>query len=83
MTFIQHRVEVKKGDAIYLFSDGFADHFGGERNKKYTIKGFQNFLISISKKEMEEQRGLLMSEFERWRGDEDQLDDVCILGVRF
>ena len=74
---------MEKGDTIYLFSDGFADQFGGERNKKYTIEGFQNFLISISKKEMEEQRGLLMSEFERWRGDEDQLDDVCILGVRF
>ena len=82
-TFTQHRVEVKKGDAVYLFSDGFADQFGGERNKKYTVAAFQNYLISIGNEEMREQKGLLMSEFERWRGDEDQQDDVCILGVRF
>ena len=66
---------------IYSFSDGFADQFGGPKGKKYKYKPFKRFLISIQEKEMEAQRLALRAEFENWRGQEEQIDDVCIVGV--
>jgi len=81
-SFETHEIELEKGDLIYLFSDGYADQFGGPKGKKYKSKPFKNFLLSISEKPMVEQKFLLENEFECWRGDEEQVDDVCILGVK-
>jgi len=80
--FETHEIELEKGDCIYLFSDGFADQFGGPNGKKYKSKLFKNYLLSISAKSMEEQKTLLDHEFNAWKGDEEQVDDVCILGVK-
>jgi len=80
--FETHEINLDKGDCIYLFSDGFADQFGGPKGKKYKSKPFKNFLLSISPKSMDEQKSLLENEFEAWKGNLEQIDDICILGVK-
>lgn len=80
--FTNHSIQLEKGDTIYLFSDGFQDQFGGERGKKYKAKPFKRFLLSIQDKSMEEQERLLHEEFERYKGPEEQIDDVCVVSVR-
>ena len=67
---------------IYIFSDGFADQFGGPKGKKLKYKPFREMLITNSEKPLEEQEKKLNDLFENWRGDLEQLDDVCVIGVR-
>jgi serine phosphatase RsbU (regulator of sigma subunit)/ligand-binding sensor domain-containing protein len=78
-----HVIDVKSGDRIYMFSDGFPDQFGGPKMKKYMGKRFQKFLLDIHNKPMPEQKQLILNEFKSWKGDLEQIDDVCIVGVRF
>ena len=73
---------MKKKDVIYLYTDGFADQFGGDRNRKYKNSNFKNFLLEISSQEIEQQGKLVEKEFLNWKGDNEQLDDVCVMGVR-
>lgn len=80
--FSLKEIPYKKGDAIYLGSDGFQDQFGGDRLKKYTSNRLHNFLAGNSQHEMLKQKQMLEKEFTDWKGFEDQIDDVCILGVR-
>jgi serine phosphatase RsbU (regulator of sigma subunit) len=75
-------IEVKKGDVIYLTSDGLPDQFGGPKYKKYTYVKMQNFLTSIHNEPMEHQYGLLKKELANWQGDKDQTDDICLMGIR-
>ena len=70
-------------DIIYLFSDGFADQFGGEEAKKYKYKPFKDFLLSIHKKDMIQQKELLIKEFNNWKGENEQIDDILIMGLKF
>ena len=77
-----HYLELNKGDSVYLFSDGFPDQFGGEKGKKYKSANFKRFLLSIADKDMDTQHTLLSEEFNRWKGDLEQIDDVCVMGVR-
>jgi serine phosphatase RsbU (regulator of sigma subunit) len=79
--FKTHKVKLKKGDKIYLFSDGFSDQFGGDKGKKYNIKRFKLFLLSISHLPMDKQKEMLEQEFSSWKGDLEQIDDVCVIGV--
>jgi serine phosphatase RsbU (regulator of sigma subunit) len=83
--FISESIRVKKGDMLYLFSDGFTDQFGGKSHKKYSRNRFRSFLLSIVNHDMPEQKDLLHQEFEKWReeNDEDQTDDVLVIGIRF
>ncbi len=80
--FNQHKIELQKGDTIYMFTDGFADQFGGKKGKKLMYKPFKNLLLSIQEKTMNEQKALLEKYFEEWKGSLEQVDDVCIIGVR-
>jgi len=80
--FSHHEIEVQKGDVIYLFSDGFPDQFGGEKGKKYMSARFKRFLLSIHDHNLSEQGKLLESEFLNWIGGEEQLDDICVVGVK-
>jgi serine phosphatase RsbU (regulator of sigma subunit) len=80
--FTTHTVELEKGDTIYIFSDGFPDQFGGEKGKKYKSGNFKKFLVSIQEHPMEKQRELLNTEFESWKGKLEQIDDVCVIGVK-
>lgn len=77
-----HTFELQKGDAIYIFTDGFPDQFGGEKGKKFMYKPFKNLLLSIQNKSMEEQNIILEEHFENWKGNLEQVDDVCVIGVR-
>ena len=66
---------------FYLFSDGFQDQFG-ESGKKYMKKNFRDYLFTISAKPMSEQKALLDTEFENWKGTNEQTDDVLVIGVK-
>lgn len=80
--FTNHKIDVRSGDLIYLFSDGYADQFGGDNGKKFMYKQFQELLASVSGLPMAEQREQLDTAFERWRGKFDQIDDVLVIGFK-
>ncbi len=80
--FTNHTVKLNKEDSIYLFSDGFADQFGGEKGKKLKYKPFKNMLISLRDKSLGEQKIILTAEFKKWKGEMEQIDDVCIMSVK-
>ena len=82
LPFTSHEIEVKKGDMLYIYSDGFADQFGGERGKKYMSGKFKKYLLSISDKPIDKQDTLIKEEFTTWKGDLELIDDVCVMGVR-
>jgi len=81
-TFTNYEINVKKGDTIYIFSDGLSDQFGGPAGVKYKIANLKKLLAGIYSKPMDEQRRIIESEFENWRGSIDQVDDITIIGVR-
>jgi serine phosphatase RsbU (regulator of sigma subunit) len=80
--YVTHHLELNSGDTFYVFSDGFADQFGGAKGKKLKAANFKKLLLSIQDKPMEEQHSLLDQYFNEWKGSLDQLDDVCVIGVR-
>lgn len=81
-TFTNHVIQLEKGDCIYLFTDGYADQFGGPLGKKLMYKKFKETLLSIQKYSMEEQKNQLYSSFLNWKGDLDQVDDILVIGIR-
>lgn len=80
--FTDHRIELKEGMCFYLFSDGYQDQFGGPQGKKYKAKNLQKKLMEIHKRSTNEQKELLHQEFLSWRGDIEQIDDVCLIGLK-
>lgn len=80
LPFKNHRIQLEKGDVLYMFSDGFSDQFGGDRGKKYKSLNFKRKLIEIADRTVGEQLKTLEAEFTSWKGDQAQVDDVCILG---
>ena len=82
LPYTTHSILLEKGDTIYIFSDGYSDQFGGKKGKKYKTANFKKFLLSIQENSMEKQLSLLDAEFEKWRGSMEQIDDVCVIGLR-
>ena len=82
LSFTTHEIQLQKGDTIYVFTDGFADQFGGPKGKKLMYKPFKELLLFIQDKTMDEQKIVLEKHFEEWKGSLEQVDDVCIIGVR-
>lgn len=80
--FHKYSLELQKGDMLYLTSDGFADQFGGERNKKFTRKKLRTLLSSMSSKPITLQKLMVVSQFEEWKGSNFQVDDVLMIGIR-
>ena len=80
--FTAHEIALQDGMQFYLFTDGFADQFGGPKGKKFMYKQLENLLISISHESMEIQKQKLENVFKNWKGDLEQVDDVCMIGVR-
>ncbi|MGZ3865746.1 MAG: two-component regulator propeller domain-containing protein [Bacteroidia bacterium] len=80
--FTHHRIQLKKGDCIYIFSDGYADQFGGPKGKKFMVANLQRAFAEISQKPMKEQYEYLQKIFTDWRGQYEQVDDVLMIGVR-
>jgi serine phosphatase RsbU (regulator of sigma subunit) len=80
--FITHEFALEKNDCIYLFSDGYADQFGGVKGKKMMTKNFKRLLVSLSSETMESQKKLIAERLNEWQGNLEQVDDICIMGVR-
>lgn len=79
--FTTHQFGLQKGDTVYLFTDGYADQFGGLEGKKIGYKLFRDKLVELSTLEMDQQKIELESFFTSWKGDEEQVDDVCVIGI--
>ncbi len=79
--FRNNSINITKGDRLYLFSDGYADQFGGPKGKKFMYKPFQDLLITNHKKPMANQKEILYDAFEDWKGNLDQVDDVLVIGM--
>ena len=80
--FTNHEFKVKKGDMLYLFSDGFADQFGGPKNKKYGYKQFKEVILTNADKPMAEQNNIIEKSLNEWTGNNEQVDDITILGIK-
>jgi serine phosphatase RsbU (regulator of sigma subunit) len=81
-SFRIHELELKKGDTLYLITDGYADQFGGEKGKKYKYKPLQELLLKIHTEDSEKQKEILNKDFEEWKGHLEQVDDVCLIGIK-
>jgi len=75
-------VHAKQGDTLYLYTDGYADQFGGPKGKKYKYKQLNELIVSISDKNLTDQQDVLENNFNKWRGNLEQVDDVCIIGIK-
>jgi serine phosphatase RsbU (regulator of sigma subunit) len=80
--FTLHEFQLNNDDIIYIFTDGYQDQFGGPNEKKFRASQMKELFLSISEKPMEEQRNIIDEKFENWKGELDQIDDVCVIGVR-
>ncbi len=80
--FNRHDLETRKGDMIYFFTDGYADQFGGDKAKKMKVSNFKKILAGIDAENPARQREILLEKFEDWKGNLEQVDDVCVIGIR-
>lgn len=80
--YTNHKVQLEKGDMIYIYSDGYADQFGGENGRKFMYKKLRELLLQISPKQMDEQYSVLENTFSEWKKDCEQIDDVLVMGIR-
>lgn len=81
--FTAHTIELNKGDVIYIFTDGFQDQFGGARGKKFKASQLKQLLLDNQSLSMNDQKQLLSTTFQKWKRELEQVDDVCVIGVRF
>lgn len=80
--FTKHSIQLEKGDTFYLFTDGYADQFGGPKGKKFKYKPFKRLLLSLYEKNMAEQQAEMEQVLGDWMADYEQIDDICIVGFR-
>jgi len=81
-SFTNRSIMLNENDSFYIFSDGFVDQFGGEHRKKFKSRYFKKLLLSVQDKSMVDQKQLIEDAFDSWRGDQEQIDDVSVIGVR-
>jgi ligand-binding sensor domain-containing protein/serine phosphatase RsbU (regulator of sigma subunit) len=80
--FVTNTIEIKKGDMLYMFSDGYADQFGGTKGKKFGKKQLRELLLKVSELSMEHQKDAIDAAYEEWKGDLEQVDDILLIGIR-
>lgn len=80
--FTDHHIRLQDGDMVYIFSDGYADQFGGPKGKKFLYRRFRELLMEISAQPTDRQRALLNEAFNAWRGAHEQVDDILVIGMR-
>ena len=80
--YSNHTVEFQSGDTFYIFSDGYADQFGGPRGKKFMYRRFRELLLSMQDKPLSEHKEILDQSIEDWKGELEQLDDILVIGFR-
>jgi serine phosphatase RsbU (regulator of sigma subunit) len=81
-SFTHNTYQLLPNDCVYLFTDGYPDQFGGESGKRFMKKKFENLLITLQNKTMEEQRIAVEMAFHQWKGEQPQTDDVCVVGIK-
>jgi serine phosphatase RsbU (regulator of sigma subunit) len=82
MSFTNHEMEIKPGDSIYIFSDGFIDQFGGKEGRRFKINAFKELLMSLQAYNMNDQKKAIERKYYEWKGNFEQIDDILIIGVR-
>jgi serine phosphatase RsbU (regulator of sigma subunit) len=82
INFNLQTIEVRSGDSFYIYTDGFADQFGGAKSKKFKYKQLDELLLSINGSSLKEQEEVLKKRFEDWMGKLEQVDDVCVIGIK-
>jgi serine phosphatase RsbU (regulator of sigma subunit)/HAMP domain-containing protein len=80
--YTNHKLELQKGDTVYIFSDGYVDQFGGDKGKKFMAKQFRQVLHEIQHLSLTEQKQHLDKTIENWRGNQEQVDDILVIGFR-
>ncbi|MCW3084783.1 MAG: hypothetical protein JWP12_2149 [Bacteroidetes bacterium] len=80
--YTNHTIQLQKGDCIYLYSDGYADQFGGSKGKKFKYNKLKELLLDVAQLPVEEQRNVIENAFDTWKGGLEQIDDVVVIGVR-
>ena len=80
--FTNHRLQLEKGDLVYVFSDGYVDQFGGDRDKKFKTSQFKELLFSIKNKPIHLQKDIILQKHLEWKGETEQTDDICVVGVK-
>lgn len=80
--FTRTELDLKKGDCLYIYSDGYPDQFGGPRDKKLTTKKFKQLLLDIHKEPMEKQKEMLNKSLDEWMGEGEQIDDILVIGIK-
>jgi serine phosphatase RsbU (regulator of sigma subunit) len=80
--FTNHTIDILPGDLFYMFTDGYADQFGGPLRKKFRIGNLRELLLEIHDKNIQEQKQILYESFINWKGDQPQVDDVLVLGFK-
>lgn len=79
--FINHTAKLEKGDRFFAFTDGYRDQFGGSDNKRLKSRRFRNLILASQHLQLGEQRKQIVQSFNNWKGDNEQVDDVCVIGV--
>jgi serine phosphatase RsbU (regulator of sigma subunit) len=82
-SFSNHTFQLLSDDLIYIFSDGYADQFGGPGNKKYKYGRFKELLTRLSIFDLSVQKEELLKEFLNWKGNNEQVDDILVIGLKF
>ncbi len=80
--FALHTINYKKGDILYLYTDGFADQFGGPKGKKFKYKQLNELLLNHANEPMEQQLERLSTAINNWKGKLEQIDDICVMGIK-
>jgi len=81
-SFQTHTFNLEMDDTIYIFSDGLVDQFGGEREKKFKPANLRKLLLSIQSQTLTDQKISISEAFDKWKGNLEQVDDVCMIGIR-
>jgi serine phosphatase RsbU (regulator of sigma subunit)/HAMP domain-containing protein len=81
-SFSSNTIKIQKGDTFYIFSDGFADQFGGPKGKKFMVNQFRSLLVRIHQMPMDQQKAVLNQTIEEWRSGLEQVDDILVIGFR-
>ncbi|QQS51439.1 MAG: tetratricopeptide repeat protein [Bacteroidota bacterium] len=81
ISYTNHQIQLRPGDRLYIFSDGYIDQFGGEENRKFLQKNFRELLLETRQMGIEEQGLIVLDRFNKWKGSYEQIDDVSVIGI--